>query len=113
MPRYLAAFLLTDKGYRVTFPDIPGLASFGATIQEAYDNAAVALRRCLQKFRRPLPPAMKKKEILSALERSGLARLGVLVRPVDSFDAEIVEASNIFRASEKSLLSGLPASGGD
>lgn len=113
MPRYLAAFLPTDKGYRVTFPDIPGLASFGATIQEAYDNAAVALRNSLQKLHSALPPATKKKELLSALKSAGLARPGLLVRPVDSFDAEIVEAANMFRAGEENTPAALLITGGD
>lgn len=44
MPKtYVAVFQPTQNGYSVYFPDLPGCASYGNTIQEAKQNAIEAL----------------------------------------------------------------------
>lgn len=44
MNRNYTAFIVRDgDDYTVTFPDLPGCLTFGATIEEAFDNAREAL----------------------------------------------------------------------
>ena len=60
MARYYPAIVEADAdGYSVFFPDLPGCASGGATLQEAARNAEQALQAHLdiaQEHGEPLPP---------------------------------------------------------
>ena len=60
MARYYPAIVEADAdGYSVFFPDLPGCASGGATLQEAARNAEQALHAHLdiaQEHGEPLPP---------------------------------------------------------
>ena len=60
MARYYPAIVEADAdGYSVFFPDLPGCASGGATLQEAARNAEQALQAHLeiaQELGEPLPP---------------------------------------------------------
>ena len=59
--KYWAAFVLEDDGYySVSFPDVPGAITEGASIEEAFDMAEDALSLVLQDM------AARQKQIPSA-----------------------------------------------
>ena len=52
MIRYPALIDGEDGAFRVVFPDIPGVAAMGTTIDEALINGEEALRDCAVEFER-------------------------------------------------------------
>lgn len=49
-----------EGGYTVTCPALPGLVTYGASLEEARENAAEAIQGCLESLRelgRPIPPS--------------------------------------------------------
>ena len=76
----------TDRGFRVTFPDLPDCSSAGFTIAEARRNAEHALAlhcRRLQRIGAPMPSPSYMHQIAWTPERI-LDGLVVLVAPPEA-----------------------------
>ena len=105
--QYVAILYFGGEGYSVTFPDLPGCASYGLTMQSAATNAEIALNGHIGLMIRdgdPLPDPTPLDEIDPLLDPEGKDVGRVLIR------AEIPEAVATRKAApaRRSFLSPSP-----
>lgn len=95
MAEYFAGFLPNPGGFTVLFPDLPGCTAAGRTLEEAAGKAAVALAGFLKKLGSQAPAASRIEAV-----REKLSGRAAVIRLVDTFDAELLKASQLFSSSE-------------
>lgn len=91
MAEYFAGFIATPRGFDVVFPDLPECTASGSTLEESYASAATRLAGLLKESRGALPAPSSPEAV-----RRSLAGRAAVIRPVNTFDAELVEASRLF-----------------
>jgi predicted RNase H-like HicB family nuclease len=103
LPAYIALVRRRDAGFRVSFPDLPGCAVGGASLEEALANAAEALGDHLARLRaggEVLPPPRTLAELLAAMPGDVA---GAILCPVTPRDALTPVSSDAVRGFDYDL----------